>query len=70
MFLVDVDFIFICFEMKSNIHDDCQKTFKEIKFDKNHRFVTYKVDNESVVSSHLSRLSKQSVPGKIIGPSF
>lgn len=36
--------------MKSNIDDNCGQIFKELKFNKKHRYLIYKVDNEKVVT--------------------
>lgn len=36
--------------MHTQIDEDCVKTYSELKFDKKHRFITYKVSEEKVVS--------------------
>lgn len=54
--------------MKSNIDDQCGEIFKELKFNKKHRYLIYKVDNEKVVHSHLHRCSKRKEKENKIGP--
>lgn len=54
--------------MKSNIDDKCSEIFKELKFNKKHRYLIYKVDTEKVVSLHSSRSSKRMEEEKKIGP--
>jgi hypothetical protein len=44
--------------MKSNIDDQCVGIFKELKFNKKHRYLIYKVDNERVVTFVKARSSK------------
>ena len=48
--------------MQSHTEDDCIETYKDVKFNKKHRSVTYKVDKERVVAITLSRSSTLSVP--------
>ena len=45
--------------MKSNIDDQCSQLFKELKFNKKHRYLIYKVDNEKVVAPCLFRSLKR-----------
>jgi len=42
--------------MQSNTEDDCINTYKEAKFQKKHRWISYKVENERVVLISLCRL--------------
>lgn len=53
--------------MKSNIDDKCGELFKNIKFSKDHRFVTFKVDQERVVSMRRPRSPKRWAIGKATG---
>lgn len=53
--------------MKSNIDDKCGELFKDIKFKKAYRFVTFKVDQEKVVSKYRRRFPKLSGKEKATG---
>lgn len=53
--------------MKSNIDDKCGELFKDIKFKKVHRFVTFKVEQEKVVGIGRLRYLKLSGRGKATG---
>jgi len=56
--------------MKSNIDDQCGEIFKELKFNKKHRYLIYKVDTEKVVYLDSSRSLKREEREKKIGPTL
>jgi len=56
--------------MKSNIDDQCAQYFKELKFNKKHRYLIYKVDNERVVLPLLSRSSRKAEKENTTGPTW
>lgn len=53
--------------MKSNIDDQCGEVFKELKFNKKHRYLIYKVDGEKVVNFCSLRFFKREEQEKKIG---
>lgn len=45
--------------MKIAIDDKCSEVFKQLKFEKKHRYVIYKIEGEKIVSMKILRWSNQ-----------
>lgn len=45
--------------MKIAIDDKCLEVFKQLKYDKKHRYVIYKIEGEKIVSMEILRWSNQ-----------
>ena len=56
--------------MKTNIDANCKEVYEKLKFNKQGRYIIYKVENETVVSILLSSPLKQSDKGKKDGQNF